>query len=197
MLESLWTLDLDTLRFFNVSIRNDFFDMLFPYLTDPHKIKWLSYFVAPIFLFFWFYKQKILAVYILLYLVLVVGVSDQIGYKILKPAIGRDRPNNEVRIKSWVKPLKNPTSHSFPSNHAMNTFALVTSIILIYPFLKWWLLPFATLISLTRVYAGVHYFSDILGGAFLGSILAVLLFRIFRTFILPYVRMNKTKFGIK
>ncbi|OHA19409.1 MAG: hypothetical protein A2670_01850 [Candidatus Taylorbacteria bacterium RIFCSPHIGHO2_01_FULL_48_38] len=59
-------------------------------------------------------------------------------------------------------------SWSFPSGHATFFFALATAVYLYNK--KWgvWFFLAAIIISISRVIAGVHYPSDILGGAFIG-----------------------------
>ena len=63
---------------------------------------------------------------------------------------------------------------SFPSGHTAGSFALVSVLWLLAP--KKVSIPstvLATLISLSRLYVGVHYPTDILGGALIGSICGI------------------------
>ena len=64
---------------------------------------------------------------------------------------------------------------SFPSDHATAAFAIAVAIFLRKP--RWGIvaIAFATVLSVGRVAAGVHYPSDVLAGAALGSAAAVLL----------------------
>ncbi len=71
-----------------------------------------------------------------------------------------------------VHALITDSAWSFPSGHATFFFALATAV---YLYNKKWGIGFftaATLISLGRVIAGVHYPSDILGGAIIGAVVA-------------------------
>jgi undecaprenyl-diphosphatase len=69
-----------------------------------------------------------------------------------------------------ITPVGCTGSYSFPSNHAFNNFAAATFIYRFFPKLKWALFITAVLIAVSRVYLGLHYPSDVLGGAILGSI---------------------------
>lgn len=69
-------------------------------------------------------------------------------------------------------PLFPEQSWSFPSGHAAFFFALATALYFYNK--KWgaWFFLAATVISIARVIAGVHYPSDILGGALVGIAVA-------------------------
>lgn len=69
--------------------------------------------------------------------------------------------------------LRSVDSQSFPSAHTMIAFAAAFSIYLSgYKKLGWVMLVIAVLIGLGRVLAGVHYPSDVLGGAVIGLLTA-------------------------
>jgi undecaprenyl-diphosphatase len=67
------------------------------------------------------------------------------------------------------------SSSSFPSGHAATSFACATVLSVLVPR---WRVPFfalATLIAFSRLYNGVHYPTDVLAGALLGVLIALLL----------------------
>lgn len=66
--------------------------------------------------------------------------------------------------------LVSPGANSFPSLHAMITFAFASTVAFIGNFPKWGkvFLLVAALVSIARVFAGVHYLSDVAIGAGLG-----------------------------
>ena len=72
-------------------------------------------------------------------------------------------------------------SYSFPSAHAANSFAQATLFSLIYPRLAPVLLSIAFVVSLSRVYVGVHYPLDVLFGALLGTCVAICVWRFGRS----------------
>ena len=92
------------------------------------------------------------------------------GNLFLKPLVGRIRPYDLVEgFQLLIKPL---ADYSFPSGHTCASFA---SAFAIYKckevFLKKWrtaAMVLATLIALSRLYVGVHYPTDVLGGLIVG-----------------------------
>jgi membrane-associated phospholipid phosphatase len=62
-----------------------------------------------------------------------------------------------------------PDSTSFPSGHAATAFAAATAVGVFHPKLRTPLLALAALVALSRVYLGVHYWSDVLVGSLLGA----------------------------
>lgn len=67
---------------------------------------------------------------------------------------------------------KVPVGSSFPSQHAAFTFTAATTTVMTHRVLGWIAFLFAALVAYSRVYLGVHYWSDIIAGAVIGSIIA-------------------------
>lgn len=86
----------------------------------------------------------------------------------LKRLTGRPRP---YQVWSDLPCLALPPDQfSFPSGHTMTAFAVWSALAATVPGCSPVLLPLAVLIGLSRVFLGLHYPSDVLAGALLGSL---------------------------
>ena len=102
----------------------------------------------------------------------VVGLLCLAVYKWLKARTGRPRPcARHALIRATVPSLD---QYSFPSGHTLHAVAFSTVAVFHYPRLGWLLLPFTTLVALSRLVLGLHYPSDVLAGALLGAGLSML-----------------------
>lgn len=99
-----------------------------------------------------------------------VSLAGLIIYKWLKSSTVRVRPYSfNEDIFQNVAALD---QFSFPSGHTLHAVSFTTVLLHYYP--EWALLvvPFASLVALSRVVLGLHYPSDVLIGATLGFALA-------------------------
>ena len=112
-----------------------------------------------------------------------LGLGALIGLVILKPLIGRERP-------CWIDPsvrllIPVPQDFSFPSGHTSSSFAAAVTILLNrkkgkVPVLGLAALVLAVLIGFSRMYLYVHFPTDVLAGALLGTGSALAVNRILR-----------------
>jgi len=120
------------------------------------------------------------AVYSVVAVVLLVILSDQITSSLMKPLFGRLRPCHDPEIGHLVRIVtKCGGLYGFVSGHASNSFAVTTFFLLLFHKTHryvWWLLIWPIFVSYSRIYLGVHYPLDILGGALVGIILGYLVF---------------------
>src|SRR5579863_6534066 len=95
-----------------------------------------------------------------------VGIALQLT---LKRACGRKRPRT-LAPHCWTTLLP-PDKFSFPSGHTTTAFAVAASLGVFYPGLLPGLLFCAASVALSRILLGMHFLSDVLAGAALGSAL--------------------------
>lgn len=99
----------------------------------------------------------------------IIFITDQTCGELLRHSVRRMRPSNPDNPINTMLHLVNGKrggSYGFPSCHAANTFALATIISLLFRRMGITLLMFGwcVAVSVSRVYMGVHYPSDLLGG---------------------------------
>jgi undecaprenyl-diphosphatase len=176
MIEFLYSLDVAVFHFINVTLANPVGDFLWPLITDYDKM-------LPV-------RLLLLAVWVLLIvrggargrtaaflLVPVLFCADKLSSSILKELVSRPRPCHDiggVPIVQGIHMLVDCGSgRSFPSSHAVNNFAVATLFSTYFRRWRWWFFGWASLVALSRPAVGVHYPSDILGGAAIGVCVAL------------------------
>ena len=97
----------------------------------------------------------------------------------LKVVIARPRPyvdENSVFHQIWLVMGQHMESDkSFPSGHTTAAFAsMVPLFILCRKNVSWLALVFAVLMGISRIYLGVHYASDVIGGIIVGSLAGII-----------------------
>ena len=153
-------------------------DQIMPVITDLHQATWFNSFVFPLILALWIFRSRTKALKHILGLLLVVGSTDIISHRLIKQSVERERPRHHQNLQVNLKTHPH-AGWSFTSNHAANNFAAATYLRAAYPFL-WPSYIIATLIAYSRIYVGVHFPLDVLGGALLGTIWTFLLVFVFR-----------------
>ena len=109
---------------------------------------------------------------ILLEVIAAALASELLSYA-LREWIGRDRPPlTHARPKALVGV---PHSGSFPSGHATTAFACAALLAWAAPRLAVPFFILAAAIGFSRIYVGVHYPLDVVGGAALGLAIATAL----------------------
>ena len=109
---------------------------------------------------------------LLLVVVAADGIADLLARGI-KSIVDVQRP--AFRYAEPKALVSVPHDHSFPSGHSATSFACATTLALAFPRLAVPLYVLAAAIAYSRVYVGVHYPLDVLGGAVLGVAVAIAL----------------------
>jgi undecaprenyl-diphosphatase len=101
----------------------------------------------------------------------IASAAGIVLFRTLKKLVGRPRPCT-FEPHCWATLLP-PDQFSFPSGHSITAFAVAVSLGLFFPAAWPPLLFIATSVAASRVLLGMHFLSDVLAGALLGSILAL------------------------
>jgi undecaprenyl-diphosphatase len=131
------------------------------------------------------------AVPVVLAAVLAVVATDIIGARVMKPFFNRTRPCYALAPGSFRQVVPTANSGALPSLHAANWFAAVTPLAVAAPAAAPVLFGVATLVSLSRIVAGVHWPSDVLVGALYGTGMGLLASWLVRTLL----RRRRTRTG--
>jgi undecaprenyl-diphosphatase len=120
-------------------------------------------------------QERVAGLISIAFLAAAIGLADQVSVHGFKEVFERLRPCHDPDLRMLVHTVNGKCGgiYGFVSSHAANVFAVLTFFLYaIHQQRKIWavILPFyAILVCYSRVYLGVHYPGDILGGAILGS----------------------------
>ena len=113
-----------------------------------------------------------------------VGLSDFISSGIIKPWVSRLRPTHEPALAGMLHLVNGYTGgmYGFVSSHAANTMACALLFSLLYrnKYATVALMLWVALNCYSRMYLGVHYPGDIIGGLLVGTLVAGLTYAVAR-----------------
>lgn len=176
---SFWlTWDHQLFHLINTTLSHPILDSFFPFVTDLHKTLWFKIFVPLVIVLALWRSYRFKAFGILVGALLCLGCADGLSTALLKNQVQRPRPFREMPTE--VIQRSDAGGYSFPSNHAVNTFAVATVLSAFLPFYGPILYGIAAITAYSRVYNGVHFPSDILVGALIGILAGVLFARLIR-----------------
>ena len=166
--------------------RADWLDKPMFAISDPRFSVWWF-----LIIFFLIYRKADWK-YLLLSLVgmgLVITLCDRISVELFKEVFERFRPTHQPdleglvhTVKGWDGKYYNGGKFGFVSSHAANYFGMGTFFYLllkpsrrIFIFIFTWV----AVVAYSRIYLGVHYPGDILGGSLLGILVGYTVYFIF------------------
>ncbi len=166
-MEALSRLDTQIFYLFNTWLATPALDYLMVFITRKANFIWPF---AVLWLFIFAIGGRTVRTSLVMVLVAVL-LSDFIS-TLLKGLFARPRP---CQTLDGIRLLVGcGGSYSMPSGHATNIFAATVFLGLRFKKLLIPLLAVAFLVGLSRIYVGVHYPSDVVAGALLGSLIAVI-----------------------
>ncbi len=159
----LQSTDVNLFRTVNLNWANSFLDKIMPFFSGNDLFMPLLAVLALVLV----WKGGRRGLICVLVIGLVVAVGDGFICNTLKHVVGRERPCIALADARCL--VGKSSSGSFPSSHAANWFSAGMVALIYYRRSFWFMLPLAALVSFSRIYNGVHYPSDVLGGAIIGA----------------------------
>jgi len=177
-MEFLFSIDRNLFVFINQTLSNPVGDVLWPFITDYVQLWPVRVLLVAVWLWL-IIRGGRTGRTVAVMLIPLIFVSDKLSSAWLKDLIGRPRPCTMVggtpAIQAIHLLVDCGPGKSFPSSHAVNNFAMATLFSFYYRKLTWAFVGWASLVALSRPAVGVHYPSDILGGAMIGTTIAALM----------------------
>lgn len=192
MLEHLIEFDQQLLVDLN-QMHTPFWDGFMIFVT--HRLTWIPLYVLIIAGTFWKYKWQ--GIIPIIGLILLAISTDLISSGFMKPFFGRPRPCHEASLQDQLHMIIGcGGKYGFVSSHAANTFGLATFLVLQFTKQYKWILafmPWAIVVSYSRIYLAKHYPGDIIVGALLGITLAYIFWIAYKKIILQNSRFDKLR----
>lgn len=122
-------------------------------------------------------------VVVVVWMAVVVTLCDQVSSSLLKPLVGRLRPSHDADVCGMLHYVGSYRGglYGFVSSHAANAFGAATfaSFVVGKRVFAVSIFAFSALVAYSRIYLGVHYPGDVLGGCLLGVFTGVFCYRMY------------------
>lgn len=175
MLDVLAGWDRALFIFLNHTLANPVTDFIMPFITNDDFLR-ILYGVAMV-LILW--KGDARLRWMVLTSALVLTLTDQTASHLLKPMFERLRPCHTLDPDVINLLVGCGGGKSMPSSHAANAFGQAALFTYFFRVTRWPLWTFAAVVSISRVFVGVHYPFDVMVGAVVGIACGLLIAYVF------------------
>jgi undecaprenyl-diphosphatase len=188
MIEQLINWDKSLLLYLN-GLNSPFWDFVMYWISD--KFIWIPFYLFLIYLVMRNYKIRTIDV--LVATAVLVALTDNVSVYCFKEVFQRLRPCQDPAMQPLVHLVNGECGglYSFVSSHAANTFGVCFFLINILGRKVKYLTPgmiiWASVVSYTRIYLGVHYPLDVLCGAIVGILIGMAIGKTFNWYFKKYV----------
>ena len=162
------------------AFHSPFWDVLMYWIS--YKFTWIPLYLS--ILVYFVYKQKTRGILSIVFTILSIALADQISVHFFKNVFLRYRPCHNLEIQNLVHILHQHCGgqYGFVSSHASNAFvfSVFSALIIQKRNLSIALILWATIVSYSRIYLGVHYPADLLAGAALGTSIAFVVYWVYK-----------------
>lgn len=195
MIEEILRLDSELFLFLN-NLGSPFFDNFWIYLS--YKEANILFYLLLLIFYLSINSSKLSEIfYLLVFIAIMITIADQTA-NLFKDTFQRIRPCYDEVLKDSIRLVKNSCGgkYGFFSAHASNSFSLAIFFGLLYKnkfrYVIYISLLYASLISFSRIYLGVHFPLDIFFGSIFGITVGFLIFRIYDNRLNFFKFLNKS-----
>jgi len=152
-------------------IKNKYLDKLMPFTTRLGNLGLIWIIMALVLML----DKPYRAIGSSVILTLIIGTA--LGEGVVKHIVRRVRP---CKYKNYNLLIATPITYSFPSGHALSSFAVAEVLSMSFHQYKFIFMGLAFLIAFSRLYLDVHYPTDVIAGIIIGILCSKLIFIIIK-----------------
>ena len=155
----------------NKHLKNKYLDIIMPFTTRMGNLGFIWIMMALVLIL----DKPYRAIGTSVILTLILGTV--LGEGIVKDIVRRVRP---CKFKNYNLLIATPITYSFPSGHALSSFAVAEVLSVSFSQYKFIFMGIAFLIAFSRLYLDVHYPTDVIAGIVIGILCSKLIFVILK-----------------